>query len=186
MIRGGFGIAYGALSNIGFGGNIGVNYPFLYTNTFNSVNSFTPFLDPAGKVPTLETALTSFNSQSPLSVTPNGLNLQGRQYNFQTPYTGTYNVTIQDQFGQHDSAQVGYVGVFGRHLDGFGYHNSPDQILPVGTNIYNYIPFRISRPGKTMPIIRQLACWRPRHSTWPEIQPYFQSRSLLPPIPIKT
>lgn len=64
---------------------VGVNYPFLYTNTFNSVNSFTPFLDPAGNVPTLETALTSFNSQSPLSVTPNGLNLQGRQYDFQTP-----------------------------------------------------------------------------------------------------
>lgn len=56
-------------------------------------------------------------------------------------------MTIQDQFGQHDSAQVGYVGVFGRQLDGFGYHNSPDQILPVGTNIYNYIPFPSFAPN---------------------------------------
>lgn len=72
----------------GSGETSGSTTRFFYTNTFNSVNSFTPFLDPAGKVPTLETALTSFNSQSPLSVTPNGLNLQGRQYNFKTRIPG--------------------------------------------------------------------------------------------------
>jgi hypothetical protein len=141
VVRGGYGIAYGALSNIGFGGNIGNNYPFLYVNSFNSPNAFTPFIDPAGQVPTLETALTSIDVDNPALVTPNGLNLIGRQYNFHTPYTMTYNLTVQDQLTHDDSLQVGYVGVLGRQLDGFGYHNSPSEILPVGANIYNYIPF---------------------------------------------
>ncbi len=38
VVRGGFGIAYGALANIGFGGNIGNNYPFAYVNSLNSIN----------------------------------------------------------------------------------------------------------------------------------------------------
>ncbi len=147
VIRGGFGIAYGALSNIGFGGNIGNNYPFAYVNSFNSQNAYTPFVDPAGQTPTLETALTSINVQDPAQVTPVGLNLNGRQYNFQTPYTETFNLTTQYQFTHNDSIDVGYVGNVGRHLDSFATHNSPSEILPVGTNIYNYIPFPSFAPN---------------------------------------
>ena len=148
VVRGGFGIAYGALSNIGFGGNIGNNYPFLYQLSYQSANAFTPFLDPAGNVATLETAMNSVNIQSATSVTnPVGLNLIGRQYNFQTPYTETYNFTTQYQITQHDAIQVGYVGVVGRHLDGFANHNSPNEILPPGTNIYDYIPFKSFAPN---------------------------------------
>jgi Carboxypeptidase regulatory-like domain len=148
VVRGGFGIAYGALSNIGFGGNIGNNYPFLYQLSYQSQNAFTPFLDPAGNVATLETALNSVNIQDATSVTnPEGLNLIGRQYNFQTPYTETYNLTTQYQFTHHDAIQIGYVGVVGRHLDGFSNHNSPSEILPPGTNIYDYIPFKSFAPN---------------------------------------
>jgi Carboxypeptidase regulatory-like domain len=147
VVRGGYGIAYGALSNIGFGGNIGNNYPFLYTNSFNSPNAFTPFIDPAGSVPVLETALASVNVLDPAQVTPSGLNLIGRQYNYHTPYTQTYNLTVQDQFTPNDSIQVGYVGVLGRQLDSFASHNSPSQILPVGSNIYDYIPFPSFAPN---------------------------------------
>lgn len=141
VVRGGFGIAYGSLSNIGFGPNLGNNYPFAYVNGYTAPNAYQPFLDPAGNVATLETALTSINVQSPLSVTPQGLNLQARQYNFQTPYTSTYNLTVQKQLGQNDSIQAGYVGVVGRHLDGFASHNAPSEILPVGTVVQNYVPF---------------------------------------------
>ena len=148
VVRGGYGLAYGALSNIGFGGNLGVNYPFLYTNTFNSPNGFTPFNEnPGNATPVFESVLTTFNTQSALSVTPQGLNLQGRQYDFHTPYSQTFNLTIQDQIAPHDSVQVGYVGVVGRQLDGFGYHNSPSEILPPGANIYDYIPFPSFAPN---------------------------------------
>lgn len=141
VVRGGYGIAYGALANIGFGPNIGNNYPFAYVNSFNSVNSYTPFLDPAGNTATFEKSLASINVQDPAEVTPTGLQLQGRQYDFQTPYTQTFNLFTQYQVTHSDSIQVGYVGVVGRHLANLGTHNATSQILPVGTNIYEHIPF---------------------------------------------
>jgi hypothetical protein len=147
VVRGGYGIAYGALANIGFGPNIGNNYPFAYVNSFNSANAYTPFLDPAGNVPTLESALTSINVQDPAQVTPSGLNLIGRQYNFQTPYTQTYNLFTQYQMGRSDSIEIGYVGLTGRHQANLGTHNAPSVILPVGSNIYNYIPFPSFAPN---------------------------------------
>ena len=147
VVRGGFGIAYGALANIGFGGNIGNNYPFAYINTLNSINSFAPFTDASGSPAVFETALASLNVQDPAKVSPNGLGLIGRQYDFHTPYTETFNLFTQYQFAPHDAVQVGYVGVLGRQLDSFATHNSPSQILPVGTNIYQYIPFPSFAPN---------------------------------------
>ena len=147
VVRGGFGIAYGALANIGFGGNIGNNYPFAYVNSLNSINGQTPFTTPAGGPAVFETAIASLNVQDPALVTPNGLSLIGRQYNFHTPYTETFNLFTQYQFAPHDAVQVGFVGVLGRQLDSFGTHNSPSEILPVGTNIYDYIPFPSFAPN---------------------------------------
>ncbi len=137
VVRGGFGIAYGALDNIGFGGTLGTNYPFSYTVGFNAVNSQTPLTTPSGATATIENALSGQNLQNPVNVPGNGVGLFGRQYDFQTPYTETFNFTVQDQFTQHDSVQIAYVGTTGRHLDSLGTHNSPSAILPPGTSIYD-------------------------------------------------
>ena len=146
VVRGGFGIAYGALDNIGFGGTLGTNYPFEYTVSFNSVNSQTPLTTPAGATATIENALVGQNLQDPVNVPGNGVSLFGRQYNFQTPYTETFNLAVQDQFTHNDSLQIAYVGTSGRHLDSLGSTNSPTAILPPGTSIYDtavpgHIPF---------------------------------------------
>jgi hypothetical protein len=53
----------------------------------------------------------------------------------------TINLTVQDQFTNHDSIQVGYVGTMGRHLDNLGYNNAVSEILPPSANPQNYIPF---------------------------------------------
>ncbi len=137
VVRGGFGIAYGALDNIGFGGTLGTNYPFEYTVGFNAVNSQTPLTIPSGATATIENALSGQDLQDPANVPGNGVSLYGRQYNFQTPYTETFNLTVQDQFTRHDSAQIAYVGTTGRHLDSLGSTNSPSAILPPGTSIYS-------------------------------------------------
>ena len=63
-----------------------------------------------------------------------GLDLYGRQYNYQTPLVQTENLTVEDQFTSHDAVQIGYVGTQGRHLDNLGYNNSNTQILPTGAN----------------------------------------------------
>ena len=47
VVRGGYGPAFGALGNLGYGGTLGTNYPFVYTSTFNSPDSQHPLLLPA-------------------------------------------------------------------------------------------------------------------------------------------
>lgn len=141
VARGGFGIAYGALGNLGYGGTLGTNYPFVYVASFPSPDSQHPLLLSNGQPATMEEAFTTVNFQDPTVNSGMGLSLYGRQYNFQTPYMETQNFTIQDQFTSHDAISVGYVGTQGRHLDNLGYNNGNTQILPVGTNPQNYIPY---------------------------------------------
>jgi hypothetical protein len=135
VVRGGYGISYGALANLGFGGTLGTNYPFIYAITKNAPNSQAPLVLSNGQTATMENVFSTINLSDPTQVNGAGLNLYGRQYNYQTPYVQTYNLTAQVQFTSHDSFQVGYVGTIGRHLDNLGVDNSPSEILPVGTNI---------------------------------------------------
>ena len=141
VARAGFGTAYGALGNLGYGGTLGTNYPFVYTQTFPSPDSQHPLLLPNGQPATMEQAFTQYNFQDPTVSTGLGLNLYGRQYNFQTPYIQTENLTLQYLLTPHDSIQAGYVGTQGRHLDNLGYNNGNTQILPPGTNSQLYIPY---------------------------------------------
>jgi hypothetical protein len=141
VVRGGYGIAYGALGILGYGGTLGTNYPFVYTSTFNSPDSQHPLLLSTGGPATMETAFTTINLSDPTINSGMGLNLYGRQYNFQTPYVQTLNLTVKDQFTSHDAVQIGYVGTLGRHLDNLGYNNSPTEILPPSVNPQLYVPF---------------------------------------------
>jgi hypothetical protein len=143
VVRGGYGITYGALGNLGYGGTLGTNYPFVYVDQFNSPDSQHPLLLSDGTTATMEHTFQTVNLQNPALNAGNGLNLYGRQYNFQTPYVQTQNFMIQDQFTNHDSIQAGYVGTEGRHLDNLGYNNANTEILPVGVNpnIAPYVPF---------------------------------------------
>ena len=141
VVRGGFGTAYGSLGNLGYGGTLGTNYPFVYVTSIPSPDSQHPILLSNGQAATMEQSFTTLNFSDPTINSGVGLSLYGRQYNFQTPYIQTENLIIQDQFTQHDSFQVGYVGTQGRHLDNLGYTNSNTEILPPGTNPQNYIPY---------------------------------------------
>ena len=141
VARAGFGTAYGALGNLGYGGTLGTNYPFVYTQTFPSPDSQHPLLLPNGQPATMEQAFTQYNFQNPAVSTGLGLDLYGRQYSFKTPYVQTENLTFQYLLTPHDAVQAGYVGTQGRHLDNLGYNNGNTQILPPGTNSQLYIPF---------------------------------------------
>jgi hypothetical protein len=141
VVRGGYGTAYGALGNLGYGGTLGTNYPFVYVSTFNSPDSQHPLLLNNGQPATMETAFTTINLGDPTINSGQGLNLYGRQYHYETPYVQTINLTVEDQFTGHDAVQVGYVGTLGRHLDNLGYDNSPTEILPTSANQQNYVPF---------------------------------------------
>lgn len=149
VLRGGYGIAYGALGNLGYGGTLGTNYPFVYTVTFNAPNSYQPLVVNGTQTATLETALSDTNLQDPTVSPGTGLNLYGRQFDFQTPYVQEFNLTIQEQFTNHDAFQVGYVGTLGRHLDNLGTNNDPTEILPTSANPQNYVPYPSFARGNT-------------------------------------
>jgi hypothetical protein len=168
VVRGGFGTAYGALGNLGYGGTLGFNYPFVYVQTVPAPDTNHPLLLAPGQAATMEQAFSVFNFQSPAvlqSPTPYtttpvtcpagsscdggqyigsdylGLPFDGRQNNYQTPMVQTENLTVEDQFTNHDAIQVGYVATQGRHLDILGVTNANSQILPNGTNTQLYIPY---------------------------------------------
>ncbi len=142
VIRGGYGIAYGAMDNVGAGSQNAYNFPFEYSYSFTSANSQTPVtITTGGPTATLENALTQVNLTNPQAVNPEGLQLQSNQYNYQVPYSQTYNLTLQRQIGNFDSIQAAYVGNNGKHLDNLGVYNKPSAILPPGANVYDYIPF---------------------------------------------
>ena len=147
VLRGGYGIAYGAYDSVGYGGTLGTNYPFQYLITNPSDTSQTANALPNGQTATIENTFNVIDLGNPASVTGTGLNLYGKQYNYRTPYDQSVNLTLQDQFTDRDAVQVGYVGSLGRNLDAFGAHNSPSQILPPGTNQTPYLPFPTLAPN---------------------------------------
>jgi hypothetical protein len=141
VVRGGYGIAYGALGNIGFGGTLGQNYPFSFTINSPSSNSTQPVILPNGATATMENTFGAIDLTNPASVTPaNGIGLFGRQWNYQTPYTQTMNLAFQFQLDRNDAISVGYVGALGRHLDNTSSTNQPSQIVAPGANEIAYVP----------------------------------------------
>ena len=141
VVRAGYGVSYGAFDSVGYGSTLGTNYPFQFLISNPSLTSQTPDLLPNGQVATIESTFAAINIQDPSTVTGTGLSLYGKTYNYKTPMVQSANLTIQDQFTTRDSIQIGYVGTMGRNLDAYGKQNSPNQILPPGTNQTNYRPF---------------------------------------------
>ncbi len=141
VLRAGYGISYGAFASVGYGSTMGTNYPFQYLISNPSLTSQTPDLLPNNQVATLETTFGAINLQDPSTVTGSGLSLYGKQYDYKTPLIQSANLTVQYQFTSRDSIQAGYVGSLGRNEDSYGSQNSPQVILPPGTNQTNYRPF---------------------------------------------
>jgi hypothetical protein len=142
VVRGGYGIAYGNLDSIGFGGTLGQNYPFLYTVSATAPNSNSPLVLSNGQTATMENALLATNLTDASQLNPaTNVILNGRQFNFQEPYTETFNLTMQYQFSKNDSIQLGYVGTLGRHLDTPSAANTESQIVPPGASYAAYVPF---------------------------------------------
>jgi hypothetical protein len=141
VLRGGYGLAYGGLGNIGFGGNLGNAYPFLYTINQSQTSPVAPLLLPDGVTrASFENTFGGVNLSDPTLVNGSGLSLYGREWFIHTPYTQTFNLTTQYQFSAHNSFQASYVGTTGRHLDNLTQHNSISEILPPGLSQTPYLP----------------------------------------------
>jgi hypothetical protein len=133
VLRTGFGIFYNAFENVGYGPNIGENYPFQYTLDYFNLNSGTPISLKNGSggvcspASTLEATFACIPLETSL-VEPEGLGLEGRQYRYITPYTMGWNFTLQYQMTPSTALTVAYVGNGSRHDNAFPGANDPTII----------------------------------------------------------
>jgi Carboxypeptidase regulatory-like domain/TonB-dependent Receptor Plug Domain len=144
VIRGGVGMFYNAFENQGYGPNIGENYPFVYNFNYqiqgavNPVSAGTPFAGcPTGGPGGTATFESGFSclSFTPSQVNGSQLNLQGLQFNYQTPVTLSSNLTVQYSLTPTLSATVGYVLTNAWNLQTGVGNNNPSQIWAAGTNL---------------------------------------------------
>jgi len=141
VVRGGYGIYYGAFENRGGSPSLGYNYPFQYSFHFPSPNSVSPVTYPNGTIATLENGLSSV-PLSTTAVNAQGLSLRGIQFHYQTPYVQSYNFTLQYQLSRADSFEAAYVASLSRHLETFVGSNLQSVLLPPGLDPQKYVPFQ--------------------------------------------
>ena len=149
VVRGGYGIFYGAFENRGGYPSLGYNYPFQYeiglTDSSNGgISTVTPVIYPNGSTGTLEEGMSG-DPLIPSTISASGLTFRGIQLNYQTPYTQGYNLAVQYQITRHDSLEGAYVGSQVRHLEASTGENNVFEELPPGTPTSGYV----SSPGAT-------------------------------------
>ncbi len=141
VVRGGYGLFYGAFENRGGNPSLGYNYPFQFTLNYNRVNDVTPVRYPDGSVATIGRGLASIPTDNTTGVSGPGLNLRGVTFDYKTPYVQTYNLTLQHELGAHHAVEAGYVGSRSSHVETFVGTNGVTKILPPGTNANLYRTF---------------------------------------------
>jgi len=160
VVRGGFGLFFNSFENQGYGPNIGENYPFQFSFTelpqgANSsdpsiqvapISYGTPFAGcstanlsglstdgPLGPgVSTLESGASCIQFDPKFS-DARGLNLQGLQFNYQTPRTYSANLTLQYSLTRTLSAQASYVFTDGQDLQAGIGPNNVTALIPAGS-----------------------------------------------------
>lgn len=146
VLRGGYGIFYNGFQNLGYGPNIGGNYPFVFTFNETNPDPAHPIVYPNGSLGSLATGLTGF-AFTPLAVNGKGLSFNGFQFNALTPSTQEWNVTLQSQFTPNQSVELAYVGNVSRHLYTIPGSNHPSEILPPNTSLPRFVPFPLLSIG---------------------------------------
>jgi hypothetical protein len=167
VIRGGYGLFYGAFENRGGNPSLGYNYPFQFTLIYQSGNDTSPNLLPDGTLVGLDAR--SRVQLDPLAVNANGLSLRGVEFDYKTPRYHNYNAMYQIELpGQH-AVEIGYVGTRGRNLETFVNLNNVTKLLPPGTAPAPYVTYPDF--GRGSPYVRTVGV-----SSYDSLQLKFQRR----------
>lgn len=146
VIRGGWGIFYDGFENRGYSPNLGESYPFQFDFNFVPPNTVTPYTYTGcptagpGGTNTFETGF-SCTSINPLTVNASGLQLRSIQFNYQTPYSMSANITLQYQLTPTVAIQAAWVDTQARHLEVFPNNNLPSVVVNVNTPEKSLVPF---------------------------------------------
>jgi len=137
-VRAGFGIFYGGLESVGYWPNLGENYPFQFTGTFNPP-ACTNNLCPGDDI-TIANGYTAIINAGFASNTT-GLTMRGAQINPKTTYTEGWNLSLERSLSSNMVATASYVGNTGRHLIALIDANSPLAAAAPGQGSQNNRPF---------------------------------------------
>jgi hypothetical protein len=140
VIRGGFGLFYGGIENIGGSPLITENFPIEYNVTRTSTNAATP-IAANNSLGLLETTFANL-SLAPGTVNPSGLPLVGFQRNVQTPYSEGYNLAAQYQITPALALTGAYVGSLARHIETVLNPNAVGELLPSSVTTTPYVPYQ--------------------------------------------
>jgi hypothetical protein len=154
VVRAGFGYFFNSFENQGYGPNIGENFPFQFQFNYTGqtagtnpgeqgvspISYNTPYAGcgtagPGGTA-TISAGLSclSFN---PALVNPEGLALEGLQFDYKTPRTLSTNLSVEYALTRSITATVAYVFTQAQHLQvGIG-SNNVTAILPQPANTKN-------------------------------------------------
>lgn len=154
VARAGMGYFFNSFENQGYGPNIGENYPFQFQFNYSGqtagtnpgeqnvapVSYDTPFAGCStagpGGTATLASGLSCF-SFNPALVNPEGLQLEGLQFNYKTPRTLAANFSLEYALTHSLSATVSYVFTQAQHLQAGVGNNNVTAILPETANTKN-------------------------------------------------
>ena len=146
VARGAYGIFYGGFENRGYSPNLGENYPFQFSFSFDHPDNSDPitYTNPDGSVCGIGTFETGFACipLDPTVVNASGLALRGIQFKYITPYTQSLNFTLEYQLTPNDDVDLGYVGSLSRHLETFPGSNNVTDLVPTSLNADDHKPFK--------------------------------------------
>ncbi|WP_158819636.1 TonB-dependent receptor [Granulicella sp. S156] len=140
VVRGGFGLFYGGLQSEG-NTNLGSNFPWDNSANIpapNCVIGNCPSLATEGI--TLETGLVSKTGNSLLNFVQDP-SVNGIDPNVKTPYTVSYNLSVERAITNNMAATLSYVGNGSRHLPIQLSPNMTQGLYAPGTSTQQYQPF---------------------------------------------
>ncbi len=146
VVRSGYGIFFGGLESAGYYPNLGENFPFEFDSNFNALP--TPGNPNANCNPndcptngfTLETGFTNAIAAGLINAISTPA-LRGSEAKVRTPYSQSYNLSVEYALSNNLVATVGYVGSVSRHLIIFPDPNSPAGLLNPSGNTNAVRPF---------------------------------------------
>jgi Carboxypeptidase regulatory-like domain/TonB dependent receptor len=132
VIHAGYGVFFGGYENVGLSASPPANFPYNIAASYAAANAVTP-LTQDNSVGTLSAGLTNIPLTASNALLSN-ISLLGRQYNWKSAYTQSYNLQVQYQVGAATVAKIGYVGTLSRHLQTPISTNAVNSILPANAN----------------------------------------------------
>ncbi len=138
-IRAGYGIFFGGLESTGYYPNLGENYPFQYVGNFPSASCGT-FNCPTDGI-TIGNGFATIIANGFASNVTN-LTLRGSDPRAKTPYTESYNLSVERGITNDLVFTVSYVGNVSRHLQIFPDPNNPLALMN---------PSNSSQPTRPLP-----------------------------------